>query len=135
MLLRFSKELECNEEENCKNNLDLERCCKCVMMRRNMMDLMLRQELNSEGQLLTKSNSQKQLEILKNSKKDKKDKKNEEIFKNQNDIKEKIIQLKEHYYGNDGKALSEALLYIREDWENVTKQDMKSYFLSCFDPK
>jgi exocyst complex component 3 len=55
--------------------------------------------------------------------------------KNQNDIKEKIIQLKEHYYGNDGKALSEALLYIREDWENVTKQDMKSYFLSCFDPK
>ena len=55
--------------------------------------------------------------------------------KNQNDIKEKIIQLKEYYYGNDGKALSEALLYIREDWENVTKQDMKSYFLSCFDPK
>ena len=55
--------------------------------------------------------------------------------KNQNDIKEKIIQLKEHYYGSDGKALSEALLYIREDWENVTKQDMKSYFLSCFDPK
>ena len=36
---------------------------------------------------------------------------------------------------NDGKALSEALLYIREDWENVTKQDMKSYFLSCFEPK
>ena len=91
MLLRFSKELECNEEENCKNNLDLERCCKCVMMRRNMMDLMLRQELNSEGQLLTKSNSQKQLEILKNSKKDKKDKKNEEIFKNQNDIKYNIF--------------------------------------------
>jgi hypothetical protein len=55
--------------------------------------------------------------------------------RNQNDIKEKIIQLKEHYYGNDGKALSEALLYIREDWENVTKQDMKSFFLSCFDPK
>ena len=55
--------------------------------------------------------------------------------KNQNDIKEKIIQLKEYYYGSDGKALSEALLYIREDWENVTKQDMKSYFLSCFDPK
>ena len=55
--------------------------------------------------------------------------------KNQNEIKEKIIQLKEYYYGNDGKALSEALLYIREDWENVTKQDMKSYFLSCFDPK
>ena len=55
--------------------------------------------------------------------------------KNQNDIKEKIIQLKEYYYGSDGKALSEALLNIREDWENVTKQDMKSYFLSCFDPK
>ena len=55
--------------------------------------------------------------------------------KNQNEIKEKIIQLKEYYYGNDGKALSEALLYIREDWENVTKQDMKSYFLSCFEPK
>ena len=55
--------------------------------------------------------------------------------KSQNDIKEKIIQLKEYYYGSDGKALSEALLYIREDWENVTKQDMKSYFLSCFDPK
>ena len=55
--------------------------------------------------------------------------------KSQNEIKEKIIQLKEFYYGNDGKALAEALLYIREDVENVTKQDMKSYFLSCFDPK
>ena len=55
--------------------------------------------------------------------------------KSQNEIKEKIIQLKEFYYGNDGKALSEALLYIREDMENVTKQDMKAYFLSCFDPK
>ena len=53
----------------------------------------------------------------------------------QNEIKAKIIQLKEFYYGNDGKALSEALLYIREDVENVTKQDMKTYFLSCFDPK
>ena len=55
--------------------------------------------------------------------------------KSQNEIKEKIIQLKEYYYGNDGKALAEALLYIREDRENVTKQDMKTYFLSCFDPK
>ena len=55
--------------------------------------------------------------------------------KSQNEIKEKIIQLKEFYYGNDGKALSEALLYIREDVENVTKQDMKTYFLICFDPK
>ena len=53
----------------------------------------------------------------------------------QNDVKEKIIQLKEYYTGIDGKALSEALLYIRKDAENVTKQDMKSYFLSCFDPK
>ena len=53
----------------------------------------------------------------------------------QNEIKEKIIQLKEYYYGNDGKALAEALLYIREDMENITKQDMKTYFLSCFDPK
>ena len=53
----------------------------------------------------------------------------------QNEIKEKIIQLKEYYYGNDGKALAEALLYIREDMENFTKQDMKTYFLSCFDPK
>ena len=55
--------------------------------------------------------------------------------KSQNEIKEKIIQLKEYYYGNDGKALAEALLYIREDMENITKQDMKTYFLSCFDPK
>ena len=55
--------------------------------------------------------------------------------KSQNEIKEKIILLKEFYYGNDGKALSEALLYIREDVKNVTKQDMKTYFLSCFDPK
>ena len=53
----------------------------------------------------------------------------------QNDVKEKIIQLKEYYCGIEGKALSEALLYIRADAENVTKQDMKSYFLSCFDPK
>jgi len=53
----------------------------------------------------------------------------------QNDVKEKIIQLKEYYTGIEGKALSEALLYIRKDAENVTKQDMKSYFLSCFDPK
>lgn len=55
--------------------------------------------------------------------------------KSQNEIKEKIIQLKEFYFGNDGKALAEALLYIREDMENVTKQDMKTFFLSCFDPK
>ena len=55
--------------------------------------------------------------------------------RNQNEIKEKIIQLKEFYYGNDGKAIAEALLYIREDSESVTKQDMKSFFLSCFDPK
>ena len=95
MLLKFSKELECNEEENYKNNLDLERCCKCLMMRRNMMDLMLRQELNSEEQILTKSNSQKQLEILKKSKKDKKDKKNEEISKNQHDIKYNIFNFQE----------------------------------------
>ena len=54
--------------------------------------------------------------------------------KSQNEIMEKIIQLKEFYYGNDGKALSEALLYIREDIENFTKQDMKTYFLSCFVP-
>ena len=55
--------------------------------------------------------------------------------KDQNEIKEKIIQLKEFYFGNDGKALAEALLYIREDSENITKQDMKAFFLSCFDPK
>lgn len=85
MLLKFSNELDCDDESNSKNKFNWDCCCKCLKMRRNMMDLMLRQELNSEEQFLTKSNSQKHLDIPKKSKKDKKENKKEEIIKNHND--------------------------------------------------
>ena len=85
MILKFSNELKCTKEETYKKDLDWQKCCKCLNMRRNMMKLMMRHELNSEGQILTKSNSQKYLEIPKNNKKDKKENKNEEIIKNQHD--------------------------------------------------
>lgn len=85
MLLKFSNELDCDDDNNTKKNFDLDRCCKCLKMRRNMMDLMLRQELNSEEQYLNKSNSQKHLDILKKPKKEKKENKKEEIIKNHHD--------------------------------------------------
>ena len=49
------------------------------------MNLMMRDELNSEGQFFNKPNSQKDFELPKKSKKDKKENKNEEIVKNQHD--------------------------------------------------
>ena len=85
MLLKFSNELDCDDDNNTKKNFDLDRCCKCLKMRRNMMDLMLRQELNSEEQYLNKSNSQKHLDLLKKPKKEKKENKKEEIIKNHHD--------------------------------------------------
>ena len=85
MLLKFSNELDCDDDNNTKKNFDLDRCCKCLKMRRNMMDLMLRQELNSEEQYLNKSNSQKHLDLLKKPKKEKKEDKKEEIIKNHHD--------------------------------------------------
>ena len=85
MLLKFSNELDCDDDNNAKKNFDLDRCCKCLKMRRNMMDLMLRQELNSEEQYLNKSNSQKHLDLLKKPKKEKKENKKEEIIKNHHD--------------------------------------------------
>ena len=85
MLLKFSNELDCDDDNNTKKNFDLDRCCKCLKMRRNMMDLMLRQELNSEEQYLNKSNSQKHLDFLKKPKKEKKENKKEEIIKNHHD--------------------------------------------------
>ena len=85
MLLKFSNELDCDDDNKTKKNLDLDRCCKCLKMRRNMMDLMLRQELNSEEQYLNKSNSQKHLDLLKKPKKKKKENKKEEIIKNHHD--------------------------------------------------
>ena len=85
MILKFSNELECSKEDCSKINLDWDKCCKCLKMRRNMLKLELRHELDSEGQILTKSNSQKLLELAKKSKKDKKESKKEEIIKNQHD--------------------------------------------------
>ena len=85
MILKFSNELECSKEDCPKINLDWDKCCKCLKMRRNMLKLELRHELDSEGQILTKSNSQKLLELAKKSKKDKKESKKEEIIKNQHD--------------------------------------------------
>ena len=85
MLLKFSNELDCDDDNNTKKNFDLDRCCKCLKMRRNMMDLMLRQELNYEEQYLNKSNSQKHLDLLKKPKKEKKENKKEEIIKNHHD--------------------------------------------------
>ena len=85
MILKFSYELKCNKEGSYKNNLDWQKCCRWVNMRRNMMNLMMRDELNSEGQFFNKPNSQKDFELPKKSKKDKKENKNEEIVKNQHD--------------------------------------------------
>lgn len=47
-------------------------------------------------------------------------------------LKEQIIQFKEHYNGEEGKALCEALLYVREDTREVTKSDMKLFLLDAF---
>ncbi len=85
MILKFSYELKCNKEGSYKNNLDWQKCCRWLNMRRNMMNLMMRDELNSEGQFFNKANSQKDFELPKKSKKDKKENKNEEIVKNQHD--------------------------------------------------
>ena len=85
MILKFSNELKCDKEECSKNNLDWKKCCRWLNMRRNMMNLMMRDELNSEGQFFNKSNSQKDFELPKKIKKDKKENKNEEIVKNQHD--------------------------------------------------
>ena len=85
MILKFSNELKCDKEECSKNNLDWQKCCRWLNMRRNMMNLMMRSELNSEGQFFNKSNSQKDFELPKKIKKDKKENKNEEIVKNQHD--------------------------------------------------
>ena len=85
MILKFSYELKCDKGESYKNNLDWQKCCRWVNMRRNMMNLMMRDELNSEGEFFNKPNSQKDFELPKKSKKDKKENKNEEIVKNQHD--------------------------------------------------
>ena len=85
MILKFSYELKCDKGESYKNNLDWQKCCRWLNMRRNMMNLMMRDELNSEGQFFNKANSQKDFELPKKSKKDKKENKNEEIVKNQHD--------------------------------------------------
>jgi hypothetical protein len=85
MILKFSYELKCDKGESYKNNLDWQKCCRWLNMRRNMMNLMMRDELNSEGQFFNKPNSQNDLELPKKSKKDKKGNKNEEIVKNQHD--------------------------------------------------
>ena len=87
MILKFSNELDCEENNLCKKNLDLDRCCKCLKMRRNMMNLLLRNELQSEEEFFNRANSQKNADIAKKSKKDKNGNKNEEISKNQHDIK------------------------------------------------
>ena len=87
MILKFSNELDCEENNLCKKNLDLDRCCKCLKMRRNMMNLLLRNELQSEEEFFNRANSQKNVDIAKKSKKDKNGNKNEEISKNQHDIK------------------------------------------------
>ena len=50
-------------------------------------------------------------------------------------LKENITHFKEYYNGNDGKSFLEALLYVRQDTENVTKPDMKLYLLDCFNVK
>ena len=85
MILKFSYELKCDKGESYKNNLDWQKCCRWLNMRRNMMNLMMRDELNSEGEFFNKPNSQKDFELPKKSKKDKKENKNEEIVKNQHD--------------------------------------------------
>ena len=85
MILKFSYELKCDKGESYKNNLDWQKCCRWLNMRRNMMNLMMRDELNSEGEFFNKANSQKDFELPKKSKKDKKENKNEEIVKNQHD--------------------------------------------------
>ena len=116
MILKFSNELECSKEDCPKINLDWDKCCKCLKMRRNMLKLEMRHELDSEGQILTKSNSQKLLELAKKSKKDKKENKNEEIIKNQHDNIYNNLSSK-----NDNNKINIEKLNKKQLIENNTK--------------
>ena len=83
MLLKFLNEFKCTPE-NTKNNFDWKICCcNCLTMKRNMLNFMKSQGLDPKEKVLSKSNSQKYLEILK---KGKKENKIEQIVKNQYDI-------------------------------------------------
>ena len=128
MLLKFSNELDCDEDNNAKKNLDLDRCCKCLKMRRNMMDLMLRQELNSEEQYLNKSNSQKHLDLLKKQKKEKKENKKEEIIKNHHDniYNDLISQEEKNKINNDISNEKKLVSNIEEsNIENINNINIK----------
>ena len=127
MLLKFSNELDCDDDSK-KKIFDLDRCCKCLKMRRNMMDLMLRQELNSEEQYLTKSNSQKHLDLLKKQKKEKKENKKEEIIKNHNDnIYNNLISKEEkNIINNDISKEQNLASKIQENnFENINNINIK----------
>ena len=103
MILKFSNELDCNEDESYKNNMEYKICYNCCLnMRRNMMNLMLRHDLNLADQFPTKSNSTKDLDLTKKTKKNIKDKIKEEIIKNQHDNIYKNINIQ-----NEKKNLNE----------------------------
>ena len=116
MILKFSNELECTKDDCPKMNLDWEKCCKCLKMRRNMLKLSIRNDLDSDGHILAKSNSQKLLELAKKSKKDKKENKNEEIIKNQHDNIYNNLSSK-----NDNNKINIEKLNKKQSIENNTK--------------
>ena len=78
-----------------------------------MLNLMMRHELDSEGHFLTKSNSQKFLEL---TKKDKKENKKEEITKNKNDNYNNLNSINEYNKANIEKS------NVKEAKENNTKE-------------
>jgi hypothetical protein len=53
----------------------------------------------------------------------------------QSSLKDSIAHtFKEHFRGVDGKVLLESLLFIREDYREITKSaDLKKFFIGCYD--
>ena len=125
MLLKFSNELDCDDDNNTKKNFDLDRCCKCLKMRRNMMDLMLRQELNSEEQYLNKSNSQKHLDLLKKPKKEKKENKKEEIKNEKQENKKEEVKNEKNIKKNERKETTNQKKVDDKNKQENKKEEIK----------
>ena len=122
MILKFSNELECKKDDCYKINSDWGKCCKWLKMRRNVINLIKCHELDSEGYILTKSNSQKLLELAKKSKKDKKENKNEEIIKNRHDNLYNNLNLK-----NENDKINTEILNVKNIIEKKTKESKENY--------
>ena len=101
MILKFSNELDSEEDQSFKKNMGYKICYNCMSnMRRNMMKFMRSHDLSLGDQFLNKSNSQKHFELAKKSKKDNL---KEEIIKNQHDniYNNYNVQIEKNNYNDD----------------------------------